>query len=185
MPKFGSFTDATHDFGFGDLFGGGHTVAESIQRRLNQYDRRYGTGHKSLEHITKRLNYFAGSLEKRIARRTEKGKGDTDKTKRLQSMLDAIYSRLRPPGDMDPNGNLSRGAARENAEGRAATIYLGGYSSQLGIQAPTPPAVPTVPGGGTGTGRGVGRPNRGPARSFLGQYYSGGQVGGRDRNRLP
>lgn len=179
------WNDMTHDFGFGDLFGGGHTVSESVAKRLRQYDRMYGTDNKKLEHVIKRLNYFAGHLEKRIERRISKGKGDTKKTERLQGVLDSIYARLKPLGDTSAVGGISRGAARENAEGRAATIYLGGYSSTLGINIPTTPTAPGAGGGGSGGGSGVGRPNRGPARTFLGQYYGGGQASGRDRVRLP
>ncbi len=178
------YDNARDDWGMG-LFGGGSTTAERIKKRINQYTKTYGTDSKLFQKASKRLDYFAAGLEKRIARRIGKGKEDTDKTRKLQSLLDMIYKTTNPLGDTSATGGISRGAARENAEGRAATIYLGGYSSRLGIQTPTAPTIPGA-GGGAGGGGGVGRPNRGPARSFLGQYYGGGQLGShRSRGQIP
>ena len=183
------FQDMTHDFGFGDAFGGNASYGQRIRRRLSQYDKTFLTNPEKNARVTERLNYFAAKLERKIAKRTEKGKGDTKRTRNFKDLLDQIYDRLRPLGDTkNPAEGISQGAARDNPESRSATIYLGGYSAALGIPQSDISAPIPFEGGGQGPGRGVGRGGqKGPARHFLGQYYSGGVFTGnqRERGRIP
>lgn len=171
--------DARDDWG--GPFSGSTSLRERVHRRINQYNKLYGTDSKKFEHVVSRLNYFSARLEEKIAKRIRKGKEDTKRTKKLQDLLAEIQDTLKPLGDTTAVGGISRGAARENAEGRAATIYLGGYSSTLGIQVPTTPTSP-----GAGERGGVGRTNPGRGRTFLGAYYGGGEFrgGARDRGRF-
>lgn len=175
------FEDMTHDFGFGGIFGGGASLRERVMKRLSQYDRTFMIDPTKNAKYLARLNYFASKIERRLAKLKAAGKEDSRRSNSLEDLLNQIYKRTRSSTDLGLNGKgqIKSGAARDNAEGRAATIYLGGFSARLGVNT----ASPQIPAGGGTPNPPVRNPGHGPARSFLGQYYGGGLIKGDRRNR--
>ena len=125
----------------------------------------------SFNYLTNAATKYEAKLAKYLA------KGKMKKATKVQGILDSIYRRIRAPReglDTLNKAGIAKGAARVNREGRAETIYLGGFKATLGTSSLSAP-IPFEGGAGSGLPTSF-RPSKVPAMTFLGGYYGGGEL---------